>query len=74
MLPLLLALTLGGCATSAPPTAVPLRPSAPLPPELLADRGAAPELSNPLWLNAAAPVTLEGLRGQVVLLTFWTFG
>jgi DNA-binding beta-propeller fold protein YncE len=26
------------------------------------------------WLNVAAPITLEQLRGKVVLLDFWTYG
>lgn len=26
------------------------------------------------WLNVPAPLTLEGLRGKVVLLDFWTYG
>jgi hypothetical protein len=46
-------------------TAVP----APLP-----DLGPAPELQNEIWLNSDEPVTLASLRGNVVLLEFWTFG
>jgi thiol-disulfide isomerase/thioredoxin len=35
----------------------------------------APELSGAVaWLNVPAPLTLEGLRGKVVLLDFWTYG
>ena len=33
----------------------------------------APPWKNASWLNAPAPVTLESLRGRVVLLNFWTF-
>ncbi|MGH7631035.1 MAG: redoxin domain-containing protein [Gemmatimonadales bacterium] len=33
----------------------------------------APSWSNTSWLNADRPVTLESLRGRVVLLNFWTF-
>ncbi len=54
--------------TPAPPTATPIpptaTPAAPLAPELL--NGTA-------WLNSD-PLTLESLRGQVVLVWFWTYG
>jgi thiol-disulfide isomerase/thioredoxin len=33
----------------------------------------APAWTNTSWLNADRPVTLESLRGRVVLLNFWTF-
>ena len=33
----------------------------------------APAWKNTSWLNADGPVTLESLRGRVVLLNFWTF-
>lgn len=36
--------------------------------------GAAPELSNTVWLNVDAPLRLADLRGKVVLLDMWTFG
>jgi thiol-disulfide isomerase/thioredoxin len=36
-------------------------------------RGTAPELLNPVWLNTDAPLRLSALRGQVILLEFWTF-
>jgi thiol-disulfide isomerase/thioredoxin len=39
----------------------------------LHDRGAAPEFTGiETWLNSA-PLTLAGLRGQVVLVDFWTY-
>jgi thiol-disulfide isomerase/thioredoxin len=35
----------------------------------------APELTGGRgWLNTDAPLSLEGLRGKVVLLDFWTYG
>ncbi len=40
----------------------------------LPDLGAAPELTNEVWLNTAAPLRLDGLRGKVVLIDMWTFG
>ena len=33
----------------------------------------APPWKNSTWLNADAAVTLESLRGRVVLVNFWTF-
>jgi len=39
-----------------------------------ADLGAAPEFTGiTQWLNSQ-PLTMAGLRGQVVLVDFWTFG
>jgi hypothetical protein len=35
--------------------------------------GPAPELHNQVWLNSEA-LSLGDLRGQVVLVEFWTFG
>lgn len=35
----------------------------------------APEFPEGLdWLNTEAPITLEALRGKIVLLDFWTYG
>jgi hypothetical protein len=41
---------------------------------LLANLGPAPELNNEIWLNTDQPLSLAGLRGEVVLLEMWTFG
>ncbi len=44
--------------------------------ELLAKlrpQGEAPELLNEVWLNSE-PLKLADLRGQVVLVEFWTYG
>jgi thiol-disulfide isomerase/thioredoxin len=38
-------------------------------------RALAPEFDGVTrWLNVSSPVSLRGLRGNVVLLEFWTFG
>jgi hypothetical protein len=35
----------------------------------------APEFTPNLeWLNTASPLTLNDLRGKLVLLDFWTYG
>lgn len=39
----------------------------------LPNYGPAPELNNAVWLNTEEALRLEDLRGQVVLLEFWTF-
>jgi len=49
-----------------------VRPTA-RPPELTAESRSAPSWRNTSWLNSGQPVTLESLRGRVVLLNFWVF-
>lgn len=39
----------------------------------LPNRGAAPQIRSNTWLNADRPLRLESLRGQVVLVEFWTY-
>ena len=34
---------------------------------------AAPDITAGRWINSA-PLTIEALRGRVVLVEFWTFG
>jgi hypothetical protein len=76
---LMLTFWLAACAApeSAPsseerPTAHPLEfNQAPTTPP---DLGPAPELVGDVWLNAAAPLRLADLYGQVVLIDMWTFG
>ncbi len=41
---------------------------------VLPDLGNAPEITNDVWINADAPVTLASQKGKVVLIEFWTFG
>ena len=36
-------------------------------------RRPAPSWNKDSWLNTSTPLTLEGLRGKVVLLNFWVF-
>jgi hypothetical protein len=40
----------------------------------LEDRGVAPEIENQVWLNVDQPLRIRELKGNVVLLDFWTFG
>jgi len=40
----------------------------------LPDLGKAPELAADTWINVDAPLTMENLRGKVVLLDMWTYG
>lgn len=54
---------------SPTPTAISAAPAA-----VVANNfGAAAEIENEIWLNTDAPLRLADLRGQVVLLEFWTF-
>lgn len=39
----------------------------------LPDLGAAPELTNTVWLNTDRSLRLADLRGKVVLIDMWTF-
>ena len=42
--------------------------------ELTTPRLRAPELpADADWLNTSGPLSLQGLRGKIVLLEFWTF-
>src|SRR5690606_24882419 len=79
---LLAALSTGGCRGGepalpddralavAPPAIEP--PSASVEPE--SDEPAAPPLDGAIaWLGVDAPITLAELRGQVVVLDFWTY-
>ena len=43
-------------------------------PAVLPVIGPAPAWRNEVWINSEGPLPLEDLRGQVVLLEFWTFG
>jgi hypothetical protein len=64
---------------TTPVASTPTQPD-PTPSELtrlarsLPDLGAAPDFTNEVWINADAPLTLETLRGKMVLVEFWTFG
>ena len=40
----------------------------------LPDLGAAPELTNEIWLNSDQALRLADLGGKVILLDMWTFG
>ena len=39
----------------------------------LEDRGPTPELTNDIWFNSE-PLRLADLRGNVVIVEFWTYG
>ena len=41
--------------------------------ELVPPGRTAPELASGAWINSQ-PLTMQALRGRVVLIDFWTFG
>jgi hypothetical protein len=41
--------------------------------EVVAPGTRAPELAAGAWINSE-PLSMQGLRGRVVLLDFWTYG
>ena len=60
---------------SAPSTAIEPAADTDEPTRSFAGSVPAPEFPDGLeWINAAAPVTLDSLKGKVVLLDFWTYG
>ena len=70
----LLVLILTACASISTKSPAPTNEVQPLAAAPLPDLGAAPELTNEIWLNVDKPLRLADLRGQVVLLEMWTFG
>lgn len=70
---LTLVLTACSAALTVPASKTPdMKTPAPKP--TLPNLGQAPELTNTVWLNVAAPLRLANLRGKVVLLDMWTLG
>lgn len=60
----------------APPIALDKEPLTAAQAELLAslpNQGPAPELQNDIWFNSE-PLRLADLRGNVVIVEFWTYG
>jgi cytochrome c biogenesis protein CcdA/thiol-disulfide isomerase/thioredoxin len=61
----------GGAMMSANPAMMKAKPAAAM--ENLPDEGAAPSLAGAVeWLNSP-PLTMEALKGKVVLVDFWTY-
>jgi thiol-disulfide isomerase/thioredoxin len=61
--------------TAQAPTTIPATEEIVSNPAPYPNLGAAPEIQDDIWLNTAdnQPLRLADLRGQVVLLEFWTF-
>ncbi len=49
-------------------------PESPAAAPVLPVLGSAPAINNDQWLNTPEALSLEQLRGKVVLVEFWTFG
>ena len=73
----ILGLALAACATATntdTPTTADL-PSSQVPADQIGGKAPAPEFPEGLdWINVSEPLTLDDLRGKVVLLDFWTYG
>ncbi len=50
-----------------------IRPAASVAGEMPQPGTPAPEIAGGPWINSS-PLTLEALRGRVVLIDFWTYG
>lgn len=72
-LPLLVALGAAGAGTLALESTGRAQAQSRHPLSLARESGPAPSWRNTSWLNADHPLTLEELRGRVVLLNFWVF-
>lgn len=55
------------------PTATPLSSELQMARDRLKQLGPAPEILNEVWINSE-PLRLTDLRGQVVIVEFWTYG
>jgi thiol-disulfide isomerase/thioredoxin len=72
-LPILLALTAAGAGTAALESAGRAQAQDRNPLTAALTGGPAPAWHNTSWLNSDHPITLDALRGRVVLLNFWVF-